>query len=285
MRRTLVSSGAYAFAQRNGIETVDSASMVAPCAKEDWQRWMERYDEVASADELEADTTVLPQDAMQDTVGAVAWDSEGNLAAGVSSGGLLLKYSGRIGEAATFGVGCWAEQSQNGQAGMACSISGAGEHIMRTGLASTIAGVLRTRKDGTEIDVHDLLTRTLSTRFYDPIMARGDTHPNAGVLLMTKEAQESGDVIRAPTIVKLYPFTHGLRLMSSEVVVRIHHRKHGSCPYKKNAARQKFYVVPELRNQSLRRLKTPRLFISLLYPSTGEEELSGWELQLGKYHP
>ena len=60
--------------------------MVSPRAKEDWQRWMKRYDEVASesTDELEAGTMALPQDAMQDTVGAVAWDSEGNLAAGVS---------------------------------------------------------------------------------------------------------------------------------------------------------------------------------------------------------
>jgi len=171
--------------------------MVSPRAKEVWQRWMKRYDEVTSesTDELEGGTTVLPQDAMQDTVGAVAWDSEGNLAAGVSSGGLLLKYSGRIGEAAVFGAGCWAEQSQDGQAGMACSISGAGEHIMRTGLARTIADVLRPREDNTDVDVHDLLTRTLSTHFHDPIMARGDARPNAGVLLMTKEAQESGDVI------------------------------------------------------------------------------------------
>lgn len=123
MPRTLVSSGARAFAQRYGIETVDATSMVAPRAKEDWQRWMKRYDEATSTDELEGGTTVLPQDAMQDTVGAVAWDSEGNLAAGVSrsadrsslalfemwrrltfcdSGGLLLKYSGRIGEVRYF---------------------------------------------------------------------------------------------------------------------------------------------------------------------------------------
>jgi hypothetical protein len=65
---------------------------------------------------------------------------------------------------------------------MACSISGtnyrtnldlsitsslgAGEHIMRTGLARTIADVLRPRQDSTEVDVHDLLTRTLSTHFH-----------------------------------------------------------------------------------------------------------------------
>ncbi|KAI9572214.1 nucleophile aminohydrolase [Boletus coccyginus] len=210
---TLVSSGARAFAQGNGIETVDATSMVSPRAKEDWQRWTKRYDEVPSTDEPGADTTFLPQYVMQDTVGAVAWDAEGNMAAGVSrsadrcssafvdtadvcgSGGLLLKYSGRVGEAATFGAGCWAEQSQDGQAGMACSISGAGEHIMRTGLARTIADVLRPREDNTEVDVHDSLTRTLSTHFHDAIVARGDTRPNAGVLVMTKEAQESGNVI------------------------------------------------------------------------------------------
>lgn len=48
-------------------------------------------------------------------------------------------------------------------------VSGAGEHIMRTGLARTIADVLRPRsdrQDGTEVDVHDLLTRTLSTQFH-----------------------------------------------------------------------------------------------------------------------
>ena len=88
MHRTLVSSGARAFAQRHEIETVDATSMVSPRAKEDWQRWVRRYNEVASesTDELRVDagTMALPQDAMQDTVGAVAWDSEGNLAAGVS---------------------------------------------------------------------------------------------------------------------------------------------------------------------------------------------------------
>lgn len=45
-------------------------------------------------------------------------------------------------------------------------ISGAGEHIVRTELARTIAGVLRPRQDGEGVDVHDVLTRTLSTQFH-----------------------------------------------------------------------------------------------------------------------
>lgn len=37
---------------------------------------------------------------------------------------------------------------------------------MRTGLARTIADVLRPSQDGAEADVHELLMRTLSTQFY-----------------------------------------------------------------------------------------------------------------------
>ena len=43
---------------------------------------------------------------------------------------------------------------------------GAGEHIMRTGLASNIADALRPRQDNTDVDVHDMLTKTLSAHFY-----------------------------------------------------------------------------------------------------------------------
>lgn len=118
----LVSSGARSFAMQNGLEMVDPESMISKRAKEDWQKWMERYNDLREG--MIPESKALLDAAVQDTVGAVAWDDCGNVAAGVSSGGLLLKNSGRVGEAAIFGAGCWAQQPSNGKTGVACSVSG-----------------------------------------------------------------------------------------------------------------------------------------------------------------
>ncbi|XP_051935597.1 threonine aspartase 1 isoform X3 [Hippocampus zosterae] len=48
-----------------------------------------------------------------DTVGAVVVDMQGNVAAAVSSGGLAMKHPGRVGQAAHYGCGCWAENACN----------------------------------------------------------------------------------------------------------------------------------------------------------------------------
>ncbi|MGC8570991.1 MAG: isoaspartyl peptidase/L-asparaginase [Caldivirga sp.] len=61
-----------------------------------------------------------------DTVGAVALDKDGNLAAGTSTGGVWLKLDGRVGDSPIPGAGYWA---QNGVA--ALSASGLGEVIVR----------------------------------------------------------------------------------------------------------------------------------------------------------
>lgn len=71
-----------------------------------------------------------------DTVGAICVDLDGNCVAGCSSGGLILKISGRVGQAATYGAGCWAVSKSDSVA--ATCTTGNGEYLMKTLLAKEI---------------------------------------------------------------------------------------------------------------------------------------------------
>jgi isoaspartyl peptidase/L-asparaginase-like protein (Ntn-hydrolase superfamily) len=67
------------------------------------------------------------------TVGAAALDTTGGLAAATSTGGTFGKLHGRIGDTPLIGPGTWADEN------IAISCTGIGEHIIRSGGASSIA--------------------------------------------------------------------------------------------------------------------------------------------------
>ncbi len=67
------------------------------------------------------------------TVGAVALDTSGGLAAATSTGGTLGKLEGRIGDSPLIGPGTWADDE------VAISFTGTGEHIIRSGGAISVA--------------------------------------------------------------------------------------------------------------------------------------------------
>jgi len=67
------------------------------------------------------------------TVGAVALDSEGHLAAGASTGGIHAMLPGRVGDTPIIGAGVYAENAQG-----AVSCTGVGEYILRLALAKEI---------------------------------------------------------------------------------------------------------------------------------------------------
>jgi beta-aspartyl-peptidase (threonine type) len=69
-----------------------------------------------------------------DTVGAVALDADGNIAAGTSTGGTLNKAPGRVGDSSLIGCGCYAD---NHSAAVSCT--GWGEPIMKLVLAKWAA--------------------------------------------------------------------------------------------------------------------------------------------------
>eukprot|EP01132_Coremiostelium_polycephalum_P004508 gene4508-5621_t len=73
------------------------------------------------------------QTTLNDTVGAIVVDWNGKISSGVSSGGISLKHKGRVGEAAIFGSGCWAQNEYTNNnnnnikisiPGVACSTTG-----------------------------------------------------------------------------------------------------------------------------------------------------------------
>lgn len=81
-------------------------------------------------------------DHVSDTVGAIAVDNRGNIAAGSSSGGIGMKHSGRIGPAALAGIGTAVipvDSNDPEQAQAATVTSGTGEHIATTMAANTCA--------------------------------------------------------------------------------------------------------------------------------------------------
>ena len=67
------------------------------------------------------------------TVGVVALDISGGLAAATSTGGIFGKLEGRVGDSPIIGVGTWADDD------IAISCTGTGEHIIRAGGAISIA--------------------------------------------------------------------------------------------------------------------------------------------------
>jgi len=95
------------------------------------------FDEVDNAD----DYYVLPVGVTRDdlsaaahgTVGAVALDQSGALAAATSTGGTFGKLEGRVGDTPLIGPGTWADDQ------VAISCTGTGEHIIRSGGAIAIA--------------------------------------------------------------------------------------------------------------------------------------------------
>src|SRR5439155_24863525 len=88
--------------------------------------------------ELQQAVTARPAAAQAGTVGAVARDCEGNLAAATSTGGMTAKAPGRVGDSPIIGAGTYADNAT-----CAVSATGHGEFFIRYGAAFEIAARLR----------------------------------------------------------------------------------------------------------------------------------------------
>ena len=156
-----VGAGAEQFAAEHGMALIDNSELIVERERERLKAFL-RADAAGASDttfsglpaefaaaaaedpagdglasEASADTEVeegLPQELRlidptlysHDTVGAVALDVDGNLAAGTSTGGTLGKAPGRVGDSSLIGCGCYADNVS-----AAVSLTGWGEAIMK----------------------------------------------------------------------------------------------------------------------------------------------------------
>lgn len=140
----LVAAGAEAFAKAWGLELVAPDHFSTGARREQLQRARSTdatlldHDAAALAFRPSAaDTAPLDEGSKFGTVGAVALDAHGNLAAATSTGGMTNKRSGRVGDTPLIGAGTYAD---NRTAAISCT--GTGEMFIRTVAAYDICARL-----------------------------------------------------------------------------------------------------------------------------------------------
>lgn len=127
--------GAHQVAQDAGFPFVDPAVHIHP-------REAEVHRRIQAGERHILDTAW--SDTPCDTVGAIALDAQGNLACGNSTGGILQKAPGRVGDAPLIGCGFYAD---NDLGAMLCT--GWGESIMRSGMG--MRALMNLAKEGPEL--------------------------------------------------------------------------------------------------------------------------------------
>jgi L-asparaginase / beta-aspartyl-peptidase len=137
--RKILSESPHVYFVAEGAEQFAAQHGVALCRNEDLvvAREVERlreYQELAARGSANDGEDLFAPSISHDTVGAVALDHGGNIAAATSTGGTLNKAPGRLGDSSLIGCGCYADNLS-----AAASTTGWGEPIMKLVLAKWTA--------------------------------------------------------------------------------------------------------------------------------------------------
>jgi len=138
----IVGDGAHRFAERAGVETCAPGDLVSDRERAIWE-----------ARRLDPDDDWVGTMFGHDTVGAIALDRAGHLAAGTSTGGMPFKPSGRVGDSPFIGAGLYADDGTG-----AVSTTGHGEKIIPVLMAKTAADLM-----GSGLDPQVAAERALAT--------------------------------------------------------------------------------------------------------------------------
>jgi L-asparaginase / beta-aspartyl-peptidase len=127
----LMGDGAEAFAREQGLEIVDPSYFRTEAR---WRQLQKAISEERVLRDHDAGPASTDVEHKRGTVGAVALDRHGNIAAGTSTGGLTNKRWGRVGDSPVIGAGTYADNRS-----VAVSATGTGEMFIRTAAAYSVA--------------------------------------------------------------------------------------------------------------------------------------------------
>ncbi|MCX6305063.1 MAG: isoaspartyl peptidase/L-asparaginase [Bacteroidetes bacterium] len=127
----LVGRGAESFAKKMGLKPVDSAYFITPERLASWKKW-KSSPSGSNGSQAEKEK--------HGTVGAVALDQKGNLAAATSTGGQMGKMAGRVGDSPIIGAGTYASNNT-----CAVSATGQGEFFIRNVIAYDLSALMEYR--------------------------------------------------------------------------------------------------------------------------------------------
>lgn len=130
----LTGRGAEIFATEQGLDIVDPSYF---WTERRWKALQREKERMSAASSTKTSSLGEDSDRKFGTVGAVAVDRSGNLAAATSTGGMTAKRWGRVGDAPLIGSGTWASNES-----CAVSATGHGEFFIRWAVAHDIAALV-----------------------------------------------------------------------------------------------------------------------------------------------
>jgi beta-aspartyl-peptidase (threonine type) len=173
----LVGAGAEAFARMQGLEEAEPSFFFTE------RRWRQLEENLrrnnlpipsrpAGAPAPQASNDAFPDDHRFGTVGVVAYDTHGDIAAGTSTGGTTGKRWGRVGDTPVIGAGTYA---QNGVCGV--SATGTGEFFIRIGVARAICARMELGGESAQMAADAVIAEV------------GAIHGDGGVIVMDGRGQ------------------------------------------------------------------------------------------------
>lgn len=148
----LSGSGAEQFANSLGYEQVNNSYFDSPFRYAAWQRFMAKQ----QSDKQAWHEVTNAKDYKFGTVGAVALDKQGNIAAGTSTGGMTGKRWGRVGDSPVIGAGTYANNDS-----CAVSATGHGEFFIRYNVAATICARMQYASESLQQAAETVINKTL----------------------------------------------------------------------------------------------------------------------------